>query len=431
VSPVRAVITGVGVVSPFGCGFGTFLDALAAGTHGVRPIRSFDASTFPAQVAGEVPVVCTNGAWVQEHIGAHAGAESRIAAWDAEGRLRDRKVAFAIVAAAEAWRHAGCGGAETSADLSLALGLEQAFLEDFPLVNGTLDFARESSPALPRVRVRSRIDLGAECVSSLLGLRGNIQVHVSACAAGAIAVAHAARRIERGSADVVVCGGADSMVNPLGLGGMTRLGAPSPRAATDACRPFDRRRDGLAIGEGAAVFVVEREDRARARGARAIARVLGSGTTQDAFKVTAPRPDGVPAAAAMTAALRHAGVDASRVDYVNAHGTGTPLNDPAEATAIRLALGTRTDAVPVSSVKGAIGHLMAAAGAIEIAAALLAFERGLLPGTAHHTELDPEIALDVIGPAPRPARIGIALSNSFGFGGQNASVVLGRAEGAS
>lgn len=426
----RAVITGAGVVSPFGVGYGMFLDALAAGRHAVGPIRSFDASSFPTRVAGEVPVERTNAAWVLAHLAGIPEAAPLVRTYESEGRLRDRKVSFAIVAAAEAWRHAGCGSEERDADLSLALGLEQAFLEDFPLVNGALDFSREAAPDLPRVRVRSRVDLGAETVAALLGLRGAIVVHASACAAGAMAVAHAARRIERGLADVVICGGADSMVNPLGLGGMSRLGAPSPRASADACRPFDRRRDGLAVGEGAAVFVLEREDRARARGARIIARVAGSGTTQDAFKVTAPRPDGGPAAAAMRAALRHAGQDASRVGYLNAHGTGTLLNDAAECAAIRLALGTRAESVPVSSIKGAIGHLMAAAGAIEIAATLLAFERDLLPGTAHHTERDAEIPLDVIGPAPRAARADIALSNSFGFGGQNASVVLTRGEAA-
>ena len=419
---MSAVITGAGVVSPFGCGFSHFLDALAAGKHAVAPIRSFDASSFPTQVAAEVPVERTHAAWVREHLAGHALP----AEWETDGRLRDRKVAFALIAAAEAWAHARCGDGDRGADLSLALGLEQAFLEDFPLVDGALDFAREASPDLPLVRVRSRVDLGAESVAALLGLRGAITVHASACAAGAMAVAHAARRIERGLADVVICGGADSMVNPLGLGGMSRLGAPSPRAAADACRPFDRRRDGLAIGEGAAVFVVESEERARARGVKPIARILGSGVTQDGYKVTAPRPDGAPAAAAMRAALASAKRAPSAVGYVNAHGTGTPLNDPAEAAAIGAALGAHAAHVPVSSVKGAIGHLMAAAGAIEIAATLLCFERDLLPGTAHLVERDPEIPLDVIGPACRPAAVDVALSNSFGFGGQNASVLLGR-----
>jgi 3-oxoacyl-[acyl-carrier-protein] synthase II len=213
------------------------------------------------------------------------------------------------------------------------------------------------------------------------------------------------------------------MVNPLGIGGMSRIGAPSPRAARDACRPFDRRRDGLAIGEGAAMFVVEAEPRARARGARVLARVLGWGSTQDAHRATAPRPDGSCARAAIERALRRARLSPGDVGYINAHGTGTPLNDPAEARAIRAAIG---DHAPVSSIKGALGHWMAASGAVELAACLLAFERDLLPGTAHLAELDPDCDLDVIGPAPRRARVDVVVSNSFGFGGQNASVVLGR-----
>jgi 3-oxoacyl-[acyl-carrier-protein] synthase II len=223
---------------------------------------------------------------------------------------------------------------------------------------------------------------------------------------------------------VVLTGGLDSMINPLGVGGMTRLGAPSPRNQPDACRPFDRRRDGLAMGEGAAMFVLESEARARARGARPLARVLGWGSSQDGHRVTAPRPDGQAAAAAIGRALARAGLPPQAVGYVNAHGTGTPLNDPAEARALRLALGDGD--VPVSSIKGAVGHLMAAAGAIEIAACLLALTRGLLPGTAHHHQPDPDCPLAVIGPRPRPAAVEVALSNSFGFGGQNASILLGR-----
>ncbi len=212
------------------------------------------------------------------------------------------------------------------------------------------------------------------------------------------------------------------MVNPFGLGGMSRLGAPSPRAEPDACRPFDRRRDGLVIGEGAAMFVVESEERALARGARPLARILGWASTQDAYRATAPLPDGAMARRAMQQALRRAGLTARDIGYVNAHGTGTPLNDPAEARAIREVLG----AVPVSSIKGAVGHLMAASGAVEIAACLLPFQRDCLPGTAHHRERDPECDIDVIGERPRESHVDAVLSNSFGFGGQNATLILRR-----
>jgi 3-oxoacyl-[acyl-carrier-protein] synthase II len=289
-----------------------------------------------------------------------------------------------------------------------------------------IDWAREAAAEGPRVRFRSQVDECARRVEEVLRLRGARMVHTSACAAGGLAIAHAASRIERGEASVVLAGAADSMVNPLGVGGMSRLNAPSPRNDPDACRPFDRRRDGLAMGEGAAMFVLEAEERARARGARPLARVLGWGSTQDAYRATAPRPDGSAAAAAMRRAVERSALSTERIGWINAHGTGTPLNDPAEARAIRAALGAHGERVAVSSIKGAVGHLMAASGAIELASCLLAFERDLLPGTAHHRELDPDCAIDVIGERPRAARVDAVLSNSFGFGGQNVSLVLGR-----
>ena len=174
------------------------------------------------------------------------------------------------------------------------------------------------------------------------------------------------------------------------------------------------------------MFVLESEDRARARGARPLARVIGWGSSQDAYRATAPRPDGERAREAIARAIRKAGVDPGAIGYINAHGTGTPLNDPAEVKAIRGALGEAADRAPVSSIKGAIGHLMAASGAIEIASCLLPLGRGVIPGTAHHKERDPECDLDIVGEEPRRADVRIALSNSFGFGGQNAAVILER-----
>jgi 3-oxoacyl-[acyl-carrier-protein] synthase II len=262
-------------------------------------------------------------------------------------------------------------------------------------------------------------------VHALLELEGPWVVNTSACAAGGLAIAEAAARIGRGETDIAICGGADSMLNPLAIGGFWALGAPSPRAEQSACRPFDVRRDGLVIGEGAAVFVLESEARARARGAPVLARVLGWGSSLDGYRATTPRPDGEAAARAMRAALVRAGQPS--IDWINAHGTGTPLNDPAECRAIRAALRSPAERVPVSSIKGAVGHLMAAAGAIELAACVLALERDLVPGTAHLAEIDPDCDLDIVGPEPRNERVDTVLSSSFGFGGQNAVLVLGRA----
>ncbi len=410
------VVTGVGVVSAFWGGARACFQGLAEGRAAVGPIRSFDARAFPVRVAGEVP-----------------DAPDIVI----EG-VRDRKAAFGVAAAREAWRGAGCGAPERGAALVVAVGLEQALLSDFsPLMrDGRIDWTAAGAArgiggvpaeqAAAPARFRAPIDQAVRVLADQLGVRGPIIAHVSACAAGTLAVTHAAALIERGEIDVALAGAFDSMVNPLGIGGMARLGAPSPRNEPDACRPFDRRRDGLAIGEGAAMFVIERAERARARGAPALARILGWGSTQDGYRVTMPRPDGLQAARAMSLALARARLAPEAIGYVNAHGTGTPLNDPAEARAIHLALRAHGARVPVSSIKGAVGHLMAASGAIEIAACLLPFSHGLLPGTAHHQEPDPACALQVIGPRPVAVAVDVVLSNSFGFGGQNATIVLGR-----
>lgn len=238
----------------------------------------------------------------------------------------------------------------------------------------------------------------------------------SACAAAAQAMALAARAVGRGEVDVAFAGGHDSMLHPVGLLSFVVLGALSPTEA----RPFDRRRDGFLIGEGAAVLRFEREADARARGARVLARWLGAGTSVDAYNVTAPHPEGHGAALAMSRALRDAGLAPADVDYVNAHGTGTPVGDRAEALAVRRVLGD----TPVSSFKGAVGHCVAAAGAVELALCLAAFDEGVLPGTVGLDEPDPDLPANVLA-RDLPRRPRVILSNSFGFGGQNCAVVVG------
>ena len=421
----RAVITGAGAVSAFGVGLRKLFDGLAEGGSRIAPIRSFDAAAFETKVACEVDVGAVTPAWLRSHMKMDYAAIDK---YHLAGAWRDRKCAFGLLAAHEAWHMAGCGDGERHAPLVMALGLEQGFMDDFApyFHDGKIDWREERADPGKVIRFRSDVDLCARIVGEALQLDGQVIVNASACAAGGLALAHAASLIERGAADVVLCGGADSMVNPFGLGGMSRLGAPSPRAELDACRPVDRRRDGLVIGEGAAMFVLESEERAARRGARVLARMLGYGSTQDAYRVTAPRPDGAAAQRAMRLALARARLAPSAIGYINAHGTGTPLNDVAEARAIRGAFGAHADILPVSSVKGAIGHLMAASGAIEAAACLLPFERQLLPGTANHIEKDAQCEVAVIGETPRAACVDAVLSNSFGFGGQNVSLILGR-----
>lgn len=404
------MITSIGVVSPFGAGEADLATALEAGRSAVAPIAAFDASALTTRVAAEVP-----------DLGPPEPA------WTERGWTRDRKTPFGLVAARRAWRNAGCDKRDRTAALSIGLGLEQALLEDFDPVFDGVHLDLSSLPAgASTPRFRTPLDLCARAIATDLGLTGRVVINASACAAGTLAVAHAAARIRRGQSDVVLCGAADSMINPLGVGGMMRLGAPSPRAEVDACRPFDRRRDGLVLGEGAAFFIVESADRAAARGARPIAEIIGWGSSQDAFKVTAPRPDGLAAARAMQDALTMARVDPGDVAYVNAHGTGTRLNDPAEVLAMRHALGAAAESVPISSIKGSIGHAMAAAGAIELAATLLAMQRGCMPPTANLEFLDETCDLDIIHGGARAGTVGIAMTSSFGFGGQNATLLLRR-----
>ncbi|MCK6508046.1 beta-ketoacyl-[acyl-carrier-protein] synthase family protein [Myxococcota bacterium] len=268
----------------------------------------------------------------------------------------------------------------------------------------------------PRRHMPARV---TEEVVRRLGATGPVGTSFSACAAAAQAIAEGLWTLRRGQADVAVVGGHDSMLHPLGLLSFVVLGALSP----DRCRPFDRRRDGFLLGEGACVLVLERAEHAAARGARARARLLGAGTSVDGWNATAPHPEGLGAERAMRAALRDAGLAPGDVDYLNAHATGPPVGDIAEARASHRVLGER---VPVSSIKGAVGHTVAAAGAVEAAACVAALEQGFLPGTHGLEQPDPACPVPVLS-APVARAPQVILSNSFGFGGQNATLVLARA----
>lgn len=268
----------------------------------------------------------------------------------------------------------------------------------------------------PRRHMPARV---TEEVVRRLGATGPVGTSFSACAAAAQAIAEGLWTLRRGQADVAIVGGHDSMLHPLGLLSFVVLGALSP----DRCRPFDRRRDGFLLGEGVCVLVLERAEHAAARGARARARLLGAGTSVDGWNATAPHPEGLGAERAMRAALRDAGLEPGDVDYLNAHATGTPVGDIAEARASHRVLGER---VPVSSIKGAVGHTVAAAGAVEAAACVAALEQGFLPGTHGLEQPDPACPVPVLS-APVARAPQVILSNSFGFGGQNATLVLARA----
>jgi 3-oxoacyl-[acyl-carrier-protein] synthase II len=421
----RVAVTGIGVVSPIGSGVEAFFDGLVRGASGIDVIGSFDAGSFPTRIAGEVRDVDLPAVEVP---------------WpEAEAVRRDRKSAFGVLASREALRTAFGSECPTRwyqphrVAVIAAAGLEVFDLADLVphlsqgVVNGaSLVESLFSGPPLATCQIPA--DLGARCIAREAGAAGLYAVNVSACAAGTQALGEAFLAIREGAADCAVAGGYDSMINPLGVGGFCMLEALSTanelRGA--ASRPFDRRRDGFVLGEGAAFCVLENLDRARARGARVRAEILGYGSTLDAFRVTDPAEDHEGAVAAMRGALEVAKLGARDIDYVNAHGTGTRKNDPAESAAIRSVFGADADRVPVSSTKSQIGHLIGAAGAVEFLAGLFALERGMLPATINLEEPDPECNMVHVARTPRPARVRAFMSNSFGFGGQNAVIVAGR-----
>lgn len=421
----RVVVTGAGVASPLGTGKARFFDGLREARSGVREIRSFDASSFPVRIAGEVPDV-------------DAG---RIALPfpEAAALRRDPKALFFIEAAREALAQSFHGRMVDAffdpyrVGMSVATGLEIFHAPDLLAhVRGReLDKVGLLAHALGQPEdafLEIPSHLAVLCMAREAGVRGPRAVNVSACAAGTQALGEAFSLLRDGELDAVIAGGFDSMVNPIGVGGFCLLGAlsASNHLGPGASRPFDAERDGFVLGEGAAAFVLETEASARARGAQVLGEILGYGSSLDAFRVSDPDEQERGAVTAMRAALADAGIEPSAVDYINAHGTGTRKNDPAEARAIREVFGDAPP--PASSTKSQMGHLIGAAGAVEAVAVLFALAEQTLPATINLHSLDPECTLDCVPNRPRPAEVRIALSNSFGFGGQNASLVFGIAD---
>jgi 3-oxoacyl-[acyl-carrier-protein] synthase II len=407
----RAVITGIGIASPLGDDFETFAENVLAGRVATAPIHAFDARTFGATVAAEAAI---SGDEV-----ARLAAATGI---DASVLWIDRKTIFGARAARQATRSAFPEGAPPDLALSLGMGLEVLLLPDVAACydRTVRDLSIERLSQLGRKNaIRLSLDHVVRAVADAGSVTGRRHTILSACASGTQAIADGAAAIEHG-ARAVLAGATDSMVNPMGLGCFSLLGALSPRGASDACRPFHRDRDGTVIGEGAAFVVLEERESARARGARIFAEVLGAGSSLDAHRVTAPHPNGDGARRAMEAALQHAG--RPRLGYVNAHGTGTPANDAIEVAAIHAVVGGGE--VPIGATKSQIGHAMAAAGALELLATLLCFTHSRCAPTANLSIPDPACAADHVTSA-RNFSADAALSNSFGFGGQNASIILG------
>ncbi len=406
----RIVITGMGTVSPLGLNVKETWENAVRGVSGVAPITLFDTSDSLVKIACEVKN------FVPER---YMDAK--------EARRRDRYEQFATAAAKEAWEQSGLEVTEENAGrigvvISSAIGGLKS-LQDaiFTLKD---EGPRRVSPFLIPMLMANG---GAGLVSIDLGLKGPSFSVASACASGADGIGMAWLMLKAGMVDVVLAGAAEATVTPTGIAAFDRIGAMSRREDYSMTpQPFDKNRDGLVMGEGAAVLVLERESHARARGAEILAELTGYAATADAYHVTAPDDQGRGGAAAIRKALEVAGVAPDEVGYINAHGTATPLNDAAETRAIKAAFGELAYSIPVSSTKSMTGHMMGATGALEAIFCVQAVREGVLPPTIHYETPDPECDLDYIPNQAREKKIEVAISNAFGFGGHNAVLVIRR-----
>lgn len=396
-------ITGVGLATPLGSTYDELADALLAGRSGVRPVTHFDAADQPCRVAATLDAVPCPAGWDPADF-------ARLGPWE--------RVLVRITV--EALRDAGWWERRHSARVGLVIGIGGEWVltwEASMLVGGR----RVHEPA------RDRSDL-TTFTRQALGLVGPSATVAAACASGNVALAQARRWVRRGWVDVCLAGACDRSITPMGMAGFGNLGALSKRndAAEAASRPFDLGRDGFVMGEGGAMFVLERARDARRRGARAYAEVAGVGASSDAFHLVIPSSDTAPCVQAMRAALADARVDPAELDYVNAHATSTPVGDAFEARALRQVLGAAVDRVPVSATKSMTGHLLSAAAAVEVAACLAAIHRSAVPPTINLDDPDPECDLRHVAGQAQTRDVRLALSNSFGFGGSNICVVLRR-----
>lgn len=409
----RVVVTGMGAVTPLGVGVDAMWKGLVAGRSGAGPITLFDASEHRTRIAAEA-----------------SGYDPGQFFDTRELRRLDRFTQFFLVSVREAMAQAGIAYEEddpaaTRAGVVVGAGFGgmQAFIDE-------IDLLRERGPGRVSPTGVPKIipNMAAGLASIEHHLLGPVTCVVTACSASANAIGDGAELIRRGAADVVVAGGAEAAITDFAVASFAQARALSTRNDDPAAasRPFDRDRDGFLIGEGGAALVLEEMEQARRRGATVLAEVTGYGMSADAYHITLPRPGGQGAARAMTAALADAGLGADRIGYVNAHGTSTEANDATETAAIHIALGDEAGRIPVSSTKSMTGHLLGGAGAVEAAASILTIRTGIIPPTINYETPDPECDLDYVPNIAREATVDHALSNSFGFGGHNVSLVLSR-----
>ncbi len=409
----RVVITGMGALTPVGNDVPSYWRALCAGESGIGPITAFDVSEYPCRLAGEVKGYdCSN-------------------LMDAkEARRTDRVILLAVGAADEAIRDSGLTlGSEDPARIGTIIGSGIGGIRTLEDEHTKL-VQRGPSRVSPFLIPMMISDMSSGMVSMKYGLKGPNYSVVSACASGAHAIGDAWLMIRAGMMDAAVTGGAEATVSPISLAGFCNMKALSTRneAGTKASCPFDRKRDGFVMAEGAGVVVLESLEHAQKRGARIYAELLGYGATGDAYHLSHPAPDGEGAARAMRMALDVAGCTPGDIDYINAHGTSTPLNDKYESMAIAEVFGESLDTVRISSTKSMTGHLLGASGGIEFIASVLAIRDGVVPPTINYEDPDPECPLNYTPNAAVRCAVRRAMSNNLGFGGHNASLLLGRYE---
>lgn len=423
----RVVITGIGCVTPLGTDVESMWQNLKEGVSGVGHTTLFNARGFPTEIAAEVRN------WSVAEIGENPDR------W----KYRGRHSRFAAGAARKAVDDAGISGQVEPSHFGIYLGSgegEQDFQSFASILASSLkgeqldldEFTKVGLETLhPMAELGQEPHMTSSHLAGMFGAQGPNANCLTACAASSQASGEAAEIIRRGGADVMLSGGTHSMIHPFGVTGFNLLTALSTRNAhpEKASRPFDRDRDGFVLGEGASMVVLEELEHAKSRGAQIYCELIGYGSTADAFRITDTHPQGRGAIRCIELALQDAGVDVDQIDYINAHGTSTGVNDKVETLAIKKVFDRQAHKIPVSSTKSMLGHLIAAAGATEVIVCLMAIRDGVLPPTINYETPDPDCDLDYVPNVAREAKCDIALSNSFGFGGQNVSLVLSRFRG--
>lgn len=405
----RVVVTGMGIISPLGTGIEKNWSKVIEGKSGIRRITRFDAANYPVQIAGEVPDFNPEDFIEKKEI-----------------KKMDTFIHYALAASIMAAKDAGLKVTPDNAErVGVYIG---SGIGGLPAIEHWHNVLKEKGPGrvTPFFIPMVIINLASGQVSIQLGAKGPNSSAVTACATGNNSIGDAFKIIERGDADVMVAGGAESVITPLCVAGFSSMKALSTRndAPEKASRPFDKDRDGFILGEGAGILVLEEMETAKKRGARIYAEIVGYGMTADAFHITNPAPEGEGAVRCMNMALKSAGVNFEDVDYINAHGTSTPVGDAAETMAVKRVFREHAKKLAVSSTKSMTGHLLGAAGGIEAVISVLSVYNGIMPPTINYETPDPECDLDYVPNKAREKKINVAMSNSFGFGGTNATLVF-------